>query len=135
MQTLVTDLDMLALADSLEGQLRWPGDARAHVAALRRKVNGARIVRSDDVPEDVVTLNSRVRVTDLDGAFDAIYTVVPHAHGTRDDIPVASPIGIALLGHREGDEVGFWVDSGLRRLRIKHVLYQPEAAARARERR
>jgi hypothetical protein len=49
MQALVTDLDMLKLADCLEGQLRWPGQDREHVEALRRKVNSARVVRSDDI--------------------------------------------------------------------------------------
>ena len=131
MQALLTDLDMLALADGLEGQLRWPGDDREHVEALRRKVNGARVVQSDDIPADVVTLHSRVRVTDLDRACDAVYTVVPGAHGAPGTIPVASPIGGALLGRREGDEIGCWLDSDLRRLRINEVLYQPEAAGRS----
>ena len=130
MQALLTDVDMLKLADCLEGQLRWPGEDREHVEALRRKVNGARVVPSDDVPADVVTLDSRVRVTDLEGSCDAIYTVVPGAHGSAGTVPVLSPMGVALLGRREGDEVGCWLDTGLRRLRITDVLYQPEAAGR-----
>lgn len=132
MQALVTDLDILKLADCLEAQFRWPGLERDDVEALRRKVNGARVVQSDDIPTDVVTLDSRVRVTDLDRACDAIYTVVPGAHGStaQGTIPVMSPIGVALLGRREGDEIGCWLDSGPRRFRIKDVLYQPEAAAR-----
>jgi regulator of nucleoside diphosphate kinase len=130
MRALLTDLDMLKLADCLEAQLRWPGDDREHVEALRRKVNGARVVQSGDIPADVITLHSRVRVTDLDRACDAIYTVVPGAHGAPGTIPVVSPIGGALLGRRAGDEIGCWLDSDLRRLRINEVLYQPEAAAR-----
>jgi regulator of nucleoside diphosphate kinase len=130
MQALVTDLDMLKLADWLEGQLRWPGQDRERVEALRRKVNGARVVRSDDIPADVVTLHSRVRVVDLDDAGDATYTVVMDGQASTTAIPVMSPIGVALLGRREGDEIGYRLDSDLRRLRIEDVLYQPEAAAR-----
>jgi regulator of nucleoside diphosphate kinase len=130
MQALVTDLDMLKLADWLEGRLRWPGQDRDHVEALRRKVNTARVVRSDDIPANVVTLHSRVRVVDLDDAGDATYTVVMDGQASTTTIPVTSPIGVALLGRREGDEIGYRLDSDLRRLRIEDVLYQPEAAAR-----
>jgi len=121
---------MLKLADWLEGQLRWPGQDRERVEALRRKVNGARVVRSDDIPADVVTLHSRVRVVDMDDAGDATYTVVMDGQASTTAIPVMSPIGVALLGRREGDEIGYRLDSDLRRLRIEDVLYQPEAAAR-----
>jgi regulator of nucleoside diphosphate kinase len=130
MQALVTDLDMLKLADWLEGRLRWPGQDRDHVEALRRKVNTARVVPSDDIPANVVTLHSRVRVVDLDDAGDATYTVVMDGQASTTTIPVTSPIGVALLGRREGDEIGYRLDSDLRRLRIEDVLYQPEAAAR-----
>ena len=130
MRALVTDLDMLKLADCLEGRRRWPGEDREHVEALGRKVNAATVVSSDDIPADVVTLHSRVRVLDLDGAGDATYTVVMDGQASTTAIPVMSPIGVALLGRREGDETEYWLDSDLRRLRIEDVLYQPEAAAR-----
>jgi transcription elongation GreA/GreB family factor len=77
-----------------------------------------------------VTLHSRVRVVDLDGAGDATYTVVMGGQVSTTAIPVMSPIGVALLDRREGDEIGYWLDSDVRRLRIEGVLYQPEAATR-----
>jgi regulator of nucleoside diphosphate kinase len=132
MRAMLTDLDMLTLGDCVEGRLRWPGEDREHIEALRRKANGARVVPSDDIPADVVTLHSRVRVMDLDRACDAIYTVVPGAQGSisSNTIPVMTSIGVALLGRREGDEIACWLDGGARRLRIEEVIYQPEAAAR-----
>ena len=132
MKTLVTDLDMLKLADALEGRLRWPGDDREHVESLRRALNRAGVVRSDDIPADVVTLQSRVRVRDLDYAAAATYTLVLGAEEPTAStaVSVMSPIGTALLGRREGDEFGAWVGDGLRRFRIEDVVYQPEAATR-----
>ena len=131
MRSLVTDLDMLKLADCLEGRRRWPGDDRELVEALRRKVNGATVVRSDEIPADVVTLHSRVRVSGLDDVGDATFTLVAGAQAsTPNAISVMSPIGVALLGRSEGDEIGFCLESGPRRLRIEDVVYQPEAAAR-----
>lgn len=131
MRTLMTDADIVRVADRLEEWRRWPGDDRDSVDRLQRKVNGAAVVGSDDIPADVVTLNSRVRVTDLADAGDATYTLVAGPQGsTPSAISVMSPMGVALLGGRPGDEIGLWLESGPKRLRIEDVLYQPEAAAR-----
>ena len=131
MRTLMTDVDLVKVADRLEEWRRWPGDDRDSVDQLQRKVNGAAVVGSDDIPADVVTLNSRVRVTDLADAGDATYTLVAGTQGsTPSAISVMSPMGVALLGSRQGDEIGLWLESGPKRLRIEDVLYQPEAAAR-----
>ena len=43
-------------------------------------------------------------------------------------ISVLAPIGTALLGCSAGTTVQWRVPSGLRRLRILNVEYQPEAA-------
>ena len=132
MRTLVTDLDMVKVADRLEEWRRWPGDDRDSVDHLQRKVNNAAVVRSNDIPADVVTLNSRVRVIDLADASAATYTLVlaPHVGTATDVISMMSPLGAALLGRREGDEIESWLYRGPRRLRIQAVVFQPEAAAR-----
>jgi regulator of nucleoside diphosphate kinase len=132
MQTLVTDLDILKVANRLEMWRRWPGDDRDAIDLLQRTVNTARVVRSADIPADVVTLDSRVRVSDLAGAGEATYTLVlsPPVTDATNVISVASPLGGALLGRRAGDEVAYWPDRGLRRIRIEALLFQPEAAAR-----
>ena len=131
MQALLSDVDMLRFAECLDGRLRWPGHDREGVQALRRTLNAARVVATDDMPADVVTLDSRVRVTDLDASHDATYTVVLSGGSPSNAVSVLSPVGAALLGRREGDEVACWQDAVLRRLRIKNVVYQPESAARA----
>ena len=132
MRTLMTDLDIVKVADRLEEWRRWPGDDRDSAGHLQRKVNSAAVVGSDDIPADVVTLNSRVRVIDLTDAGDATYALVlaPHVGTATDAISMMSPLGAALLGRREGDEIESWLDRGRRRLRIEAVLFQPEAAAR-----
>src|SRR5688572_8082495 len=74
------------------------GEDREHVGALRRTVNGASVVRSADIPADVVTLHSRARVSGLDDAGDATYTLVAGTQGaTPSAISVMSPMGVALL--------------------------------------
>jgi len=46
----------------------------------------------------------------------------------QSKISVLAPIGTAMLGYRVGDTFEWKVPDGIRRLEIKGVLYQPEAA-------
>jgi regulator of nucleoside diphosphate kinase len=43
-------------------------------------------------------------------------------------ISVLAPVGTAILGYAKGDVVEWTVPSGIRRISIEEVLYQPEAA-------
>jgi len=43
-------------------------------------------------------------------------------------ISILAPIGTALLGYKRGDVIKWQVPSGLRRLKVEEVLYQPESA-------
>jgi regulator of nucleoside diphosphate kinase len=131
--TLVTDQDMLKLGGYLDRRRRWPGPDREDFAALRRKVNSAEVVRSDEIPADVITLDSRVRVKHLADGGVATHTLVMPAQASAvpGTISVMSPIGVALLGCRLGDEIECRVKGGLTGLKVEEVLHQPEAAARS----
>ena len=85
------------------------------------------------MPADVVTLNSTVRVIDLESSEATDYTIVMpgEANYEAGRISVLAPLGTALLGYRVGDEIEWDVPRGIRRLRIDAVLFQPEAAAHA----
>ena len=75
-------------------------------------------------------MNSRVRLLDLDsGDAIAVSLAFPSGPAAQDaSVPVLSPLGLALLGCREGDVMEWRMPDGLRRLRVDSVLYQPEAA-------
>ena len=89
-----------------------------------------KVVLPAEMPADVVTMNSRVRLTDLDSGAELVYTLVfpADADFKAGKISVLAPIGTALLGERVGAEIQWEVPAGLRRLRIEELLYQPEAA-------
>jgi regulator of nucleoside diphosphate kinase len=59
-----------------------------------------------------------------------VFTLVfpAEADYERGRLSVLAPIGMALLGYRAGETVEWKVPSGVRRLKIEQVLYQPEAA-------
>jgi regulator of nucleoside diphosphate kinase len=75
-------------------------------------------------------MRSRVRLKDLVSGETNIYSLVfpKEADFNQGKISVLAPIGTAILGYRKGDTIEWQVPSGLRRLRVDEILYQPEAA-------
>ncbi len=107
--------------------------SNAYLDALEAEIAKAKVVAPDQVPPDAVTMNSRVRVRDVDTDETETYRIVyPDDAGAEDDaLSVFAPIGTALFGFRVGDTVTWKVPDGRRRIRIEALLYQPEAFARA----
>lgn len=101
-----------------------------YLNALNRELDDARVVAAEDIPADVVTMNSTVRVRIDGGKRMSTFTVVypEHADMDEDRVSVLAPIGTALLGYRVGDEVEWDVPAGRRRYRIEKIAYQPEAS-------
>ena len=126
----ITDFDMERLQKLVDGSRSWSERDREYLQKLEEELNRAIVVASRDVPSDVVTMNSQVRVRDLDGGDEMIFRLVfpADADYEKGKISILAPIGTALIGYRAGDVVEWAVPSGVRRLKIESVLYQPEAA-------
>jgi regulator of nucleoside diphosphate kinase len=127
---LITDADHRRLR-SLVGRLRASGRARArHVGALATRIRRAVIVSPTEIPRNVVTMNSRVCLKDLDSRKRLECTLSdPFDIAVFGDrLSVAGPAGIALLGKRVGQIVRWALGPRERRFRIEQVVYQPEAA-------
>jgi regulator of nucleoside diphosphate kinase len=106
------------------------GQRSEYLEALHGELRRARIVKPADVPPDLITMNSTVRLRDLDTEEMETYTLVypPEADASAGRISVLAPIGTAIIGYREGDTIVWRVPAGLRRLRVEEVLFQPERA-------
>jgi regulator of nucleoside diphosphate kinase len=103
---------------------------QAGVQTLEDILDLARVVQSEQVPGNVVTMNSRVLYEDVRTGESGTVTIVypADADPTTGKISVLSPVGAALLGEAEGAEVELPLPHGhTRRIRISNVLYQPEA--------
>jgi len=126
----ITDLDMQRLQKLLEGSHNWNERDREYLEDLEAELDRAIVVSSRKVPPDIVTMNSQIRVTDLDSGKEmTIQLVFPsEADYEQGKISIMAPIGTALLGYRVGDAVEWRVPAGMRRLRVEEVVYQPEAA-------
>jgi len=127
----VTQFDFDRL-ERLVDRLRTKDNLPTVAKALEDELDRAEIVAPQEVPSDVVTMNSEATVRDLGtGEVEKLRVVFPGAAAPRKGaISVLAPLGLALLGTRAGDEVSWEVPGGLRRLRVESVTYQPEAAGR-----
>ena len=111
------------LEDEPEGR-----DTR-YLEHLDEELQRAKVVAPARIPRDVVTMNSRVRVRDLDSGAELITQLVfpGDSDVKQHKISVLAPIGTALIGYRVGDTVEWQVPAGIRRMKIEEILYQPEA--------
>jgi regulator of nucleoside diphosphate kinase len=85
---------------------------------------------ADEIPEDIITVNSRAELLDLETGERMEFTLVlpMDANIEAGKISVLAPLGAAMLGYRAGDEFEWVVPYGLRRLKVMAVRFQPEAA-------
>ncbi len=129
-QIFITEFDKKRLDELVVVAREFGGQARKDLADLAAELGRGSVVDPKKVPANVVTMNSKVVLHDLDTSEDETYDLVfPHeADASAGAISVLAPIGTAILGYREGDVVEWPVPSGLRRIRIEKILYQPEAA-------
>ena len=124
----ITEYDVQRLLKLLNGMQYCPQE-RAHLELLIEEMERAVIVPSEKVSEDVVTLNTRMRVKDLDSSEETSIQLVfsndeDCEHGKNS---ILTPIGAALIGHSKGDIAEWNAPAGIRRLRIEEITYQPEA--------
>jgi len=126
----VTDFDLERLRKLLEGTRLWSSRDREHLEQLDEELARAHIVSATDIPPEVVTMNTRLQLRDLDSGKDMVFTLVfpSDADAERSKVSVLAPLGTAVLGFRRGDTFEWHMPGRVRRLQVGEVLYQPEAA-------
>ncbi len=108
---------------------RQPRGMRAEVATLKEILDIASIANDEKVPLNLVTMNSHVVYEDVDtGEEHKVILVYPEdAEPAEGKVSVLSPIGTALLGESQGNEVELPLHHGhARRIHINRVVDQTE---------
>lgn len=90
---------------------------------LQRVLEHSRVIDTKSLPQDRITLLSRVEFTNLDSGAHLSYTIVsPHEMNLQEGkISLKSPIGQALMGKKAGDEVQVNAPAATFRLRIDKI--------------
>ncbi len=98
------------------------------VKKLGGELGRAIIVDSQQVPREVITMNSKALLQLNDEDIEVSLVYPEDADLSALKLSIFSPIGTAILGYKEGSTVEWEVPSGTSKIHIKKILYQPEAA-------
>lgn len=101
-----------------------------YLEQLRSELERARVVLPQEVPSDVITMNSTVSLEDMDTGEEETYTLVfpEQADLSQGKLSILAPIGTGMFGYRVGDVFEWDVPAGKRRLLVKKIIFQPEAS-------
>ena len=103
-----------------------------HLELFRSIIRRGHVVPPEDVPADVITMNSRFAVADVSRGQSRVYALVyPEDEALRRGrVSVLSPAGMALLGARVGEEVCWMSTAGPQVATVRRLFHQPETAMR-----
>jgi len=97
---------------------------------LADELDRAIVVSSERIPNDVVTMNTRLIYADENAETSReVELVFPgDADPLSGRVSVLAPVGCALLGLRVGQSIDWNLPNGRRhRLRVERILYQPQS--------
>ncbi len=93
------------------------------IITLEKMLRNARVIQSEDVSTDVVSIGSTVRLQDLEFDEEVEYTIVGSAESDpeKNRISNESPVGQALLGKKIGDTIEVHVPAGVIQYKILEI--------------
>ena len=102
---------------------RAQGKAISRIKFLQKVLQHSRIIDRSALPKDCISLLSKVEFTHLGANRKMTCTIVSHHEMNLEagKISCKSPIGLALMGKKEGDIVDVQAPAGTFQLRIDHV--------------
>lgn len=123
------DLERLQKLISTEREFGKLRDSK-ELKSLEQELLIARVVKQDDIPNSVITMNSSFLLKNITTNEEETYTLVypEDADYLENKISIMAPVGTALLGYGEGDEIEWEVPDGTVNFVIEKILYQPEAS-------
>ena len=126
----ITDNDMKRLKELIMVAREFGKENEKYLRDLECELGRGKVVKSQDVPNNVITMNSKIRLRNIDTQEEMIYQLVfpDNADVDQGKISILAPIGTALLGYKAGDIIEWKVPAGLMKLKVEDILYQPEAA-------
>jgi transcription elongation factor GreA len=77
------------------------------IAQLEERLLNARVIDPNEIPKDVVSIGTKVRLKDMETNKSVEYTIVGSAEANPAESKLSneSPVGRAIIGHKKGDVV------------------------------
>ena len=94
------------------------------VAQLQQRISAISSINVNSIPEDRAGFGSTLHLEDMDSGDEEVYHLVTSEEVDPDKglISIGSPLGRALLGKQEGDEVVMSLPSGKREYSVTKVI-------------
>ncbi|MBO1895558.1 nucleoside diphosphate kinase regulator [Shewanella sp. BF02_Schw] len=124
----ISSLDAQRLFKLIES---LPTKKMVGISELEEELARATIVDPTEIPTTIVTMNSTVKFTVESSRDEFLMTLVypKDLDLNGDKISILAPVGSALLGLAQGDQIE-WPKpgGGLIKITINEIFYQPERA-------
>ena len=93
------------------------------IAELEERLSRAQILDDTKIAKDKALVGATVKLKDLDSGEELQYTLLSEleADFSRGKISITSPVGKALLGHKQGEIVEIKVPAGALRYKILKI--------------
>lgn len=123
-ELIMSELDVLRIEKLIE---KTPGLSK-QVAHLESELARAKLVKPQEIPADIVTMNSRVRfrITESGKEFEKTLVYPADLAKTENAISIFAPIGSALIGVRVGETIEWPMQTGAAHVEVVEIVYQPE---------
>lgn len=127
---ILSKLDYKRIYDSINKAEEAKSISEQEGQTLVAELEQAKIVDPQKMPHDVVTMNSKVKITFVKTSKQMELKIVypQDADMNKKLISIFSPVAAALIGYKEGDTIDWIVPSGPTSIKIDEITYQPEAS-------
>ncbi len=126
----ITDSDIKRLKELIKVAREFGKEDEIYLRDLEEELNRGKVVESKAIPGNVITMNSKIKIKNLDTEENMIFRLVfpEDADPNQDKVSILAPIGTAVIGYKVEDIIEWNVPAGLTKLKIEEILYQPESA-------
>jgi transcription elongation factor GreA len=99
------------------------GIVNARIAMLKKRIGEISIMNLDKIPHDRAAFGSTVQLREDNGDSITYQLVMPEeADAAKGFISTSSPIGRAIVGRNEGDEIQVTTPNGVRNFEIIKLI-------------
>lgn len=126
---VLSKTDFLRISKCIEKAIAAKTISEPEARNLLSELKNASIVEPEKIRPDVVTMNSEVEISFAGKKGVMRFQIVyPHKANIKEKkVSILSPVATALIGYSENDEIEWLVPSGLTKIKIERIIYQPEA--------
>ena len=95
----------------------------SRIVQIESMLKNVKIIDSDEVSTDIVTLGSKVKVYDVDFDEEVVYNIVGSTEADPKNFKISdeSPVGTALMGKKVGDDIDVDAPQGIIKLKIIEI--------------